>query len=355
MIDYKLRQTGRASLDFLSAFGPAIASMQKHQQDALTKAGLTDDAKLADDMDERSEQIESILANEPAFRTSNMMGEWHAEHHARLAAEAFAEIEADIQSTFERLKQGKTTLSVNPDLTPDKYWLYPIHRTTGGWDGHPHMGFIHGELIHRYVVGKSTRPPAAGSSSADIYTQRKQFAEQAPRRDYKKILEIGCSSGPFTLKLAEVFPNAEIHALDISVAQLEQAQRNGNNMGHAWKLFQADARDTKLPADSYDLVTSFIVLHELPVDVIGDILRESFRLLTPGGDLMFGDVAPYSAMNKLNAWRTDYIAKFGGEPFWRGSSTMDMVGLMKSIGFVDVKYYGVAPINYPWVTYGRKP
>ena len=59
MIDYKLRQTGRASLDFLSAFGPAIASMQKHQQVALTKAGLTDDAKLADDMDERSEQIES--------------------------------------------------------------------------------------------------------------------------------------------------------------------------------------------------------------------------------------------------------------------------------------------------------
>jgi ubiquinone/menaquinone biosynthesis C-methylase UbiE len=152
-----------------------------------------------------------------------------------------------------------------------------------------------------------------------------------------------------------VFPNAEIHACDISAAQLEQAQRNGNNLGHAWTLFQADARKTGRPDASYDLVTSFIVLHELPIEVIADILRESFRLLKPGGDLLFGDVAPYGAMSKLNAWRTDYMAKYGGEPFWRGSSTMDMVGLMQSIGFKDVKYYGMAPINYPWVTYGRKP
>jgi hypothetical protein len=33
---------------------------------------------------------------------------------------------------------------------------------------------------------------------------------------------------------------------------------------------------------------------------------------------------------------------------------MDMVGLMQKIGFVDVKYYGMQPGNYPWITYGRK-
>jgi SAM-dependent methyltransferase len=355
MLDYRLRQSGRAALDFLASFGPAAAMLQKKQQDALTAASLTGDDKLADDLDERAEQLESALQPVPAFRASNLMGEWHAEHHARLAAEAFSEIEQDLKPTFDRLKQGKTTLTVDPALVPDKFWLYPVHRTTGGWDGHPHMGFIHGELIHRYIVGKSARPPAAGGVAADIYAQRKQFAEQAPRRDYKTILEIGCSSGPYTMKLAEVFPQAEIHACDISVAQLEQAQRNGNNLGHAWTLFQADGRRTGKPDSSYDLVTSFIILHELPVEVIADILRESFRVLKPGGDLLFGDVAPYGAMSKLNAWRTDYMAKFGGEPFWRGSSTMDMVGVMKSVGFTDVKYYGVAPTNYPWVTYGRKP
>jgi ubiquinone/menaquinone biosynthesis C-methylase UbiE len=180
-------------------------------------------------------------------------------------------------------------------------------------------------------------------------------AELAPRRDYRNILEIGCSSGPYTLKLAEVFPTAKIAACDISIAQLEQAQRNGNLKGYAWDLFQADGRATGLPDASQDLVTSFIILHELPVDVIADILREAFRVLRPGGDLLFGDVAPYSAMTKLNAWRTDYLATFGGEPYWRGSSTMDMVDLMRAIGFADVKYYGMQPGNYPWITSGRKP
>ena len=354
MIDYRLRQHGRAGLDFLTAFGSSIGPLMKDQQDALDKAGLSDET-LADDLDERAKQIESVLGDVAAFRTSNLLGEWHADHHARLAAEAFAEIKDEIADEFETLSNGGTTLAYNPDLDVPKYWPYPIHRTTGGWDGHRHMGFIHGELIHRYIVGKSAKPPAAGGAKTDIYSDRKKFAEEAPRRDYTHIVEIGCSSAPYTTKLAEVFPKAKISACDISISQLEQAQRNGNKLGHSWNLFQADGRHTGLDDASCDLFTSYIILHELPVKVIEDILREGFRVLEPGGDLLFGDVAPYNALSKVGAWRTDFMAKYGGEPFWRGSSTMDMVGLMEEIGFTDVKYYGMPPSNYPWVTYGRKP
>jgi len=354
MIDYTLRQHGRATLDFLTSFGPVVGPLIKEQQDALDAAGLNDDT-LSDDLDERANQIESVLNKLPAFKTANVIGEWHAEHHARIAAGAFEEIKEDIAFSLEALTKGDTTLAHNPDLEAPQYWRYPVHRTTGGWDGHRHMGFIHGELVHRYVVGKSAKPPAAGSAPTDIYTDRRTFAEQAPRRDYTDVVEIGCSSGPYTLKLAEVFPNARITACDISIAQLEQAQRNGNEAGHSWSLFQADGRDTGLDDATCDLFTSYILLHELPVDVIKSILREGFRVLRPGGDLLFGDVAPYSALNKTAVWRTDYMARFGGEPYWRGSSTMDMVSLMKDIGFSDIKYYGMAPNNYPWVTYGRKP
>jgi SAM-dependent methyltransferase len=355
MISYTIPQPGRAALDFLAAFGPVSGRLLAKQNAALQAAGLTDEAKLADDLDARAAQIEGTLASVPAWRAQNLMGEWHAEQHGRLAAEAFSHMADEIRPELEKLKEGPTTLRLNPDLQPPKYWLYPVHRTTGGWDAHPDMGFIHGELIHRYLLSKTPRPPAAGNAPGDLYLQRRLFAEQAPRRDYKDVLEIGCSSGPYTLKLAEVFPTARLQACDISAAQLAQAQRNGNAAGLAIELFQADGRDTGLPDASQDLVTSFIILHELPVDVIAEILRESFRVLRSGGDLLFGDVAPYSAMNKLNAWRTDYMAKYGGEPFWRGSSTMDMVGLMREVGFVDVKYYGMQPGNYPWVTYGRKP
>lgn len=354
MMDYKLRQQGRAKLDFLSSFGPSLGPLMKDQQAALDSAKLNDET-LADDLDERSKQVESVLNEVPAFRTANLIGEWHGEHHARTATEAFEQIKDELAPDFEKLASGGTTLAYNPDLDVPKYWPYPIHRTTGGWDGHRHMGFIHGELVHRHIVGKSAKPPAAGGAVTDIYADRKNFAEQAPRRDYEHVVEIGCSSAPYTLKLAEVFPDAKISACDISIAQLEQAQRNGNLAGHSWNLFHADGSDTGLDDESCDLFTSYIILHELPVKVIEGILREGFRTLKPGGDLLFGDVAPYSALSKIAAWRTDYGATYGGEPFWRGSSTMDMVGLMEEIGFVDVKYEGMAPNNYPWVTYGRKP
>ncbi|MBM3513138.1 MAG: class I SAM-dependent methyltransferase [Alphaproteobacteria bacterium] len=355
MLDYRLKQSGRASLDFLSSFGAVVPALSRKQTEALKAKGLTDDAKLANDMDERAGQIEGALEPEIAYRVSNLIGEWHAEHHGRIAKEAFEQIAPELRPDFEKYAKGATTLTPNPDIEVPKYWRYPVHRTTGGWDGHPDMGFIHGELVHRYIVGKSPKPPAAGNLPTDIYSDRRNFAGRAPRRDYGKILEIGCSSGPYTEALAQVFPSAEVWACDISIAQLEQAQRNGNHDGRAWKLFQADGQNTGQPDASFDLVTSYIILHELPVEVIVNILKESFRVLKPGGDLLFGDVAPYAAISKVDAWRTDYMAKFGGEPFWRGSSTMDMIGEMKKIGFVDVKYEGTPPTKYPWMTYGRKP
>ena len=354
MKDYKLRQHGRASLDFLASFGTSTTDLIKKQNEALSKAGL-DEEKLSENLDERSLQIEEVLKDVPEFRSTNLIGEWHAEHHARTAAAAFEEIKDEMLPGFEKLKTGKTSLKPNHNLKIPKYWPYPIHRTTGGWDGHKHMGFIHGELIHRYIVGKASKPPAAGSKVTDIFADRLNFAKEAPRRNYKHILEIGCSSGPYTAKLSELFPKAKISACDISFAQLEQAQRNGNLLNKEWNLFQADARETGLDDMSCDLFTSYIVLHELPQEIITEILREAFRVLEKGGDLLFGDVAPYSAMSKLNAWRTDYLARYGGEPFWRGSSTLDIVKTMEDIGFTDIKYYGMKPNNYPWVTYGRKP
>jgi 2-polyprenyl-3-methyl-5-hydroxy-6-metoxy-1,4-benzoquinol methylase len=46
-----------------------------------------------------------------------------------------------------------------------------------------------------------------------------------------------------------------------------------------------DARDTGLPAGSFDLITSTFTLEHIPAPDIAEILRESARLLAPGGVL----------------------------------------------------------------------
>ncbi len=351
---YVMPQAGRAALDFLASLSTVGRDLTAPQESALDKAGLSED-KLADDLGARAQQIEGVLADVPAWRVANLMGEWHAVHHGPLAVEAFTPIADALKPQFARAQQGPTTLTADPDFTPPKYWLYPIHRTAGGWDAHEDFGFIHGEFLQRYILSKIPRPPAAGNAPADLYEQRRLVAEEAPRLDYHDIFEIGCSSGPYTLKLAQVFPQAQITACDISHAQLLQAQRNANAAGLSWRLIQADGAASTLSDASQDLVTSYIVLHELPVEAIRDIVREAFRVLRPGGDLLFGDVAPYRAMTKRAAWRTDYLATYGGEPFWRGASTLDMAAVLTEAGFVDTKSYGLQPGNYPWVTYGRKP
>ena len=94
---------------------------------------------------------------------------------------------------------------------------------------------------------------------------------------------MGVSSGFHTLAvLADAFPNAEISGCDVSRAMLEQAQRVANERQLKWETsYVGRAEDTRLPAGSFDLVSSFILLHELPADMNRAFFAEAFRLLEP--------------------------------------------------------------------------
>jgi SAM-dependent methyltransferase len=230
---------------------------------------------------------------------------------------------------------------------PDYFKGVWIHRTTGGWDGHPYQGFVHGELIHREYVAKNY--------PGQIFKQRREVLDELPRRDYRRVLEMGTSSGHFTVQIADAFPQAEIWGVDLSLRMLEQAQRVGNEHGYAWKLFQMAAEDTGFDAASFDLVASYIVLHEIPAEITRAQMREAFRLLRPGGDMIFCDVTRYAALDKLGVFWAEYTAVNGGEPFWREAASLDLAQAAKDAGFAAVRSYGMHGKPYPWIVYGHKP
>jgi ubiquinone/menaquinone biosynthesis C-methylase UbiE len=176
-----------------------------------------------------------------------------------------------------------------------------------------------------------------------------------PRRDYARIFEIGTSSGHYTLQLAAEFPQAEIWGCDPSPRMLEQAQRAANERGLQWRLFIGSGEATGLPEGSVDLVTSYIVLHEIPVAAAHAQLREAFRLLRPGGDLLFTDVTRYAVLDKRSVRWAEYNAVNGGEPFWREAASLDLGAAAREAGFVDVRSEGFRGAPYPWFVYGRKP
>jgi SAM-dependent methyltransferase len=347
-MDFQLRQSGRAAIAFMADLASASSRLRPKVDAELLARGL-DQSTLADDLDQRLRQVDAALAGSPAARAVAILSEFSSVNHGRVGQAAFDEILPDLEPRLRELQhQGPATLEARlGDRLPEYQTRCWIHRTTGGWDGHPWQGFVHGELVHREYVAKNY--------PGDIFAQRREVLSLLPRQDYRRILEFGTSSGHYTSQLAKVFPQAEIWGCDLSLRMLEQAQRVANEHGWAWRLFQVAAEDTGFEAASFDLVTSYIVLHEIPAEITRAQMREAFRLLRPGGDLLFTDVTQYSAMDKAAQRWAEYGAVHGGEPFWREAATLDLAAAAREAGFVNVRSEGFRGAKYPWVTYGHKP
>jgi len=345
-MDIELSQRGRASIDFLVSLGGSIGVSEAQLRQDIEGAGVTSPADLPDDPQARLDYMEGLLAQSPALHLRDLVFEWSAIHHGLIAREAFEEIRPKIEPRLRALAQGPTQITTFPHFTPPDYlddvW---IHRTHGGWDGHEHQGFIHAEMIHKRWLTKMF----------GAFDTRRAVLDNLPRKDYRRIFEMGVSSGFHTLALAEAFPQAQISGCDVSRAMLEHAQRQANERGLEWTLYLGRGEDTRLPAESFDLVSSFILLHELPAEVNVGFFAEAFRLLEPGGAVIMTDVPPYGAHDKLTAWKYDRGAYYGGEPYWRESGLLDTVQIARDCGFVNVSAFKEPTGGNYWVTIGEKP
>jgi SAM-dependent methyltransferase len=347
-MEYSLHQRGRASIDFLVELRRRSDRLETSSDRYAEHLGLRN-ADLPADPEALQQRIAPVMQDCPDFRMLRLMRDWQLNRHGHIAMDAFEEIRAEVEPLLTALDSGPTRIDYADDLSLPAYWDgYEFHRSAGGWDGHEYMGFVHGELIHRHMVGKTF----AGA----IYELRKRVAAMSPVQSPKKILEMGCASGQYTNALAETYPDAEIWACDLSPRQLEQTRRRANETGAGWKLFQAAAESTGLEDEAFDLVTSYAVFHELPRTVARDVLTESYRLLKPGGCTLVGDVKAYHVQDAWSKWKADFWNQVhGGDPFWREYATSDLASTATEIGFADVAWHGIGDNEDPFVLTARKP
>ena len=104
------------------------------------------------------------------------------------------------------------------------------------------------------------------------------------------ILDLGCGTGSTTLMLAQTFPHAEIIGIDLSPYMLVMAEyKAAQKSGYTLQFRHSPAEATPFPDSSFDLITASLLFHETPVTIARSILRECYRLLTVGGELLILD------------------------------------------------------------------
>jgi ubiquinone/menaquinone biosynthesis C-methylase UbiE len=104
----------------------------------------------------------------------------------------------------------------------------------------------------------------------------------AELRAARRVLDVGCGPGQFTLMAAEYLPGAEIWGIDLAPTMIELARAHAREAGAGRVRFQvADAAALPFPDGTFDAVMSTGSIKHWPDPVAG--LREIHRVLVPGG------------------------------------------------------------------------
>lgn len=163
----------------------------------------------------------------------------------------------------------------------------------------------------------------------------------------RRILDLGCGTGSTTLMLKQAFPQAQVIGLDLSPYMLVMADYKAKTAGLTIQWRHGNAEETGFPDASFDLVTASLLFHETPPAVAKSILRESFRLLMPGGEVLILDG------NQKTLRQVDWLTQVFEEPYIQDYAAQSVEAWMGAAGFEAVQTDDLWWVHQ--VTQGMKP
>ncbi|MEA5501839.1 class I SAM-dependent methyltransferase [Halotia wernerae UHCC 0503] len=243
-------------------------------------------------------------------------------------------------------------LVIPPDFAPPEY--YPAI------DIHQHPGGVHGDSVAGMVYerGARTTTPLL-DKHGDLHQRFTRIAMERLGKQPKRVVDMGCGFGKSTRPFYSSSRDTEVVGVDLAAPCVKLAAHTAaEDQARNVQFRQGDAADTKLPAGNADLVTSTMMLHEMPVSHIEKVLHEAHRLLAPGGwsihlDFLAGD----DPFNKFIHY--GHSAR-NNEPFMPPLDQMDLTAAHRRAGFDKVEIMrfeemtgALSPENkawrFPWV------
>jgi SAM-dependent methyltransferase len=238
-----------------------------------------------------------------------------------------------LRAAAAQIPKAGGTLMLDTSLKlPEYFTKVDIHVMPGSFhtergEDDLYAGAVYDRGVYVYAYGGlGDKNAALGQGTIDCV--RARFPDFTPRR----ILDMGCGAGMSTLPLADAWPGAEIHAVDLAAPMLRYAHARSEAFGIAVHYSQQNVARTNFADGSFDLVLSNLLLHEIPQKVTREVIAECHRLLSPDGVMVHNDMV---------GWPTDpfqeFMAEWNGhhnnEPFERGSGTLDWRSACTDAGF----------------------
>ena len=331
-------------LDYVESLRSFVLDGMRFDDQLATRTGDLEDT--SEPPADRLENVRRAVGNMPVARVRNRLMRSQQEMKWRRICRS---LDARRDIHLERLKRaeqrGPARLELNPGLDAPEYSNVHFHLQPDGYHKDALAGFRYHYGTKIFFVGDNDKDQLHATLVQD------HLPEPADGSVHR-ILDLACSVGQSTTALKQRFGQAEVTGIDHSEPMLRCAHHRAVKLGVDVCFSQRLVENTGYEDNSFDIVFSFILFHELPMRVIRETLDEVRRVLRPGGLFAVYDFIMARKMTASQLYHRHFDSRNNGEPYGDDFCYSDFDSLLKKHGFVEAtpgKTMGTTQVWYATV------
>ena len=284
---------------------------------------------------EDKSEVKSLMLNDRGYQSWSLLQRLSQQ---MMFTSVIDTVERNLDTMIDDLDNHQSIGSLDIDESLD------IPRYLTAYDIHQQPGGYHNENIEKDISAGAVYDISLPIYSRNAMGEENDLLAQAIIRyidDHLKtfqpqeIMDMGCGIGNSTLPFSKKYPDSKVIGVDVALPCLRYAHARANALGVEAHFSQQNVEKTSYDPESFDLVTSTLLLHETSHDAVPKIIQECFRLLKPGGWMIHLDVYPFHKKedDPLYDFLKDWEVINNNENFSGALRNMNMRKIIEDAGF----------------------